>query len=151
MVFSIAYHFLHDRALAEEAAQDVFLQLHRHLPELETPEHVLFWLRKAATRRAIDCWRRRKHEPRVSLEKVPEPAVPAAPGDIMLTEKLRRLVASLPEKLRMTVILRYQEDLGPTEIARVTGVPVRTVKSRLIQANALLREKLVRTLEEEEA
>ena len=31
MVFSVAWHFLHDRDLAEETAQDVFLSLHTHL------------------------------------------------------------------------------------------------------------------------
>ncbi len=149
MVFSIGYHLLHDRALAEELAQDVFLQLHRRLPELASPEHVVFWLRKVASHRAIDCSRRRKYEPRLALEDVPEPAAPADPGDFMLSEKLRRLVASLPEKLRIAVILRYQEDLGPAEIARVLGVPARTVKGHLMQAVALLREKLAHTMKGE--
>lgn len=146
MVYSIAWHFLHDRALAEELAQDVFLQLHRRLAELESPEHVVFWLRKVATHRAIDCSRRRKYEPRVALEDVPEPAAPIDPGDFMLSEKLRLLVRSLPEKLRIAVILRYQEDMGPSEIGRVLGVPARTVKNHLMQAVALLREKLAHTM-----
>jgi RNA polymerase sigma-70 factor (ECF subfamily) len=146
MVFSIAYHFLHDRALAEELAQDVFLQLHRRLPKIESAEHVVFWLRKVASHRAIDCSRRRKYEPRVALEDVPEPATPIDSGDFMLSEKLRLLVGSLPEKLRIAVILRYQEELEPAEIARVLGVPARTVKGHLMQAIALLREKLAHTM-----
>ena len=48
MVFSIAYHFLHDRALAEEVAQEMFLQLHKHLASLDSPEHVVYWLRRGA-------------------------------------------------------------------------------------------------------
>src|ERR1022692_2276522 len=39
MVFSVAWHFLHDRELAEETAQDVFLSLHTHLAGVETPAH----------------------------------------------------------------------------------------------------------------
>jgi RNA polymerase sigma-70 factor (ECF subfamily) len=147
MVFSIAWHFLYDRGLAEEVAQDVFLELHRHLPELESAEHAVFWLRKVASRRAIDCSRRRRREPRLSLEDVPEPAAAAAAGDFMLHERVRRMVASLPRKLRIPVILRYQEDLGPAEIARISGLPVRTVKSRLARAAELLREKLAQTPE----
>src|ERR1022692_4148087 len=46
MVFSIAWHLLRDRAVAEELAQDVFLSLYQHLAELESPEHVQFWLRR---------------------------------------------------------------------------------------------------------
>jgi len=40
MVFSIACHFLHDRVVAEEIAHDVFLQLYRNLPSLESEAHV---------------------------------------------------------------------------------------------------------------
>lgn len=148
-VFSIGYHFLHDRDLAEELAQDVFLQLHRHLAELKSPEHVAFWLRKVASHRAIDCARRRKFQPKVGLDDAPEPVAATAEGDLMLSERLRRLVASLPEKLRIVVILRYQEDLDPTEIAGVLDIPVRTVKGHLQRAVALLREKLSNTIGDE--
>ena len=60
MVFSIAYHFLRDRFAAEEVAQDVFLQLHAKLGALESPDHIRFWLRKAASHRSIDYARRRR-------------------------------------------------------------------------------------------
>ena len=146
MVFSLAYHYLHDRALAEEVAQDVFLQLHRSLGSLASPAHVANWLRKVAAHRSIDAARKRKLRPQVSLDDAPELAVPAAPGDPVLWRKLRQLVASLPEKARMVVVLRYQEDLGPDEIARVMGIPCGTVKSQLQRALATLREKAERTL-----
>jgi RNA polymerase sigma-70 factor (ECF subfamily) len=56
------------------------------------------------------------------------------------------LVAALPEKARAVVVLRYQEDLDPTEIAGVLGIPVGTVKSQLQRALALLREKMSRVV-----
>ena len=148
MVFSIAWHFLRDRALAEELAQDVFLSLHQHLATLESPEHVLFWLRKVTSNRALDVVRRRQRRPTVSLEDAPEPVAAASTGDPMLGSALRKLVTTLPEKARMIVILRYQEDLDPSEIARVLSIPVGTVKSQLQRALALLREKLSRRLGE---
>jgi RNA polymerase sigma-70 factor (ECF subfamily) len=144
MVFSIAWHMLRDRAVAEELAQDVFLSLHEHLAELESPEHVLFWLRRVTTNRALDEARRRQRRPMVSLENAPEPVALAATGDPMLGTALNKLVAALPEKSRAIVVLRYQEDLDPTEIAGVLGIPVGTVKSQLQRALALLREKLSR-------
>jgi RNA polymerase sigma-70 factor (ECF subfamily) len=52
------------------------------------------------------------------------------------------MVASLPEKARMVVVLRYQEDLTPTEIAEVLEMPVNSVKSHLRRSLALLREKM---------
>jgi RNA polymerase sigma-70 factor (ECF subfamily) len=148
MVFSIAYHFLHDRSLAEEVAQEVFLQLHQHLEEIQSGTHLTFWLRRVTSHRCIDWTRRRKLRPQVSLQDVPEPFTLPAPGDPMLSRTLQRLVASLPEKPRMVVILRYQEDLDPSEIAEALDMPVRTVKSHLQRSLALLRLKLDRTVGE---
>ena len=148
MVFSIAWHLLRDRAVAEELAQDVFLSLHQHLAELESPEHILFWLRRVTSNRALDEVRRRQRRPMVSLENAPEPVSAAAPGDPLMGSALRKMVAALPEKARAVVVLRYQEDLDPTEIARILSIPVGTVKSQLQRALALLREKLSRSLGE---
>lgn len=144
MVFSLAYHFLHDRAVAEELAQEVFLSLHRHLSDVGSPEHARFWLRQATVRRAIDEARRRKRRPQIGLEEVPELATAALGRDPMLGETLRRLIASLPEAPRVVMVLRYQEDLDPPDIARLLDMPVATVKSHLHRSLALLREKLER-------
>jgi RNA polymerase sigma-70 factor (ECF subfamily) len=144
MVFSVAYHFLHDRDQAEEVAQDVFLSLHKNLREIESPSHAAHWLRRVAVQRSIDASRKRMRRPVVALENVKEPSVKPAGGDPLLGELLRKLIVSLPETQRMVVILRYQEDLDPMEIAEVMGIPVGTVKSHLQRSLALLREKLER-------
>lgn len=144
MVFSMAYHFLHDRELAEEVAQEVFLSLHRSMASIQSAAHALFWLRKATVRRSIDEARKRQRRPHVALELVAEQAVPPAPGDPLLGELLRKLIASLPEAPRMVMVLRYQEDLDPAEISEVLGMPVGTVKSHMQRSLALLREKLAR-------
>jgi RNA polymerase sigma-70 factor (ECF subfamily) len=144
MVFSVAWHFLHDRDLAEETAQDVFLSLHKNLADIETPAHAGHWLRKVAVQRSIDAARKRSRRPQVALEDVAEPSVRPAAGDPMLSGMLRRLIATLPETPRMAMILRYQEDLDPAEIAETMGIPLGTVKSHIQRSLALLREKLER-------
>ena len=144
MVYSVAWHFLRDRPLAEEVAQDVFFSLHRNLGNIESPRHAIAWLRKVAVQRAIDAGRRRKRLPRIGLEEVPEPASFDPRYDPWLGESLRRMVGSLPEAQRMVVILRYQEELEPAEIAGLLEMPLATVKSHLHRALALLREKLER-------
>jgi RNA polymerase sigma-70 factor (ECF subfamily) len=148
MVFGLAMHFLRDRALAEELAQEVFLNLHQNLSAIQSPAHLTFWLRKVTSHRCIDMTRRQKVRPQVSLDDVPEPAASSAENDFMLSETLRRVVNTLPEKARLVVILRYQEDLEPAEIAKVLGMPVNTVKSHLRRSLAMLREKLSRQLGE---
>ena len=129
MVFSLAFHFLRDRAAAEEVSQDVFLRLHRHLEVLESGDGVVFWLRRVTSNRCIDYARQRRFRP-LSFDSAPEPAVETRTRDPLLSRRLRRLVASLPRRSRMVVILRYQEDLMPEEIARILNTPVASVKSR---------------------
>ena len=141
MVFSIALHFLRDRSAAEELAQDVFLQLHRHLDALQSADHVTFWLRRVTTHRCIDYSRRRRFR-FLPLHSVPEPAADVRPTDLLLSRRMRALVGELPAPARMAVVLRYQEDLTPEEIARVLDRPVATVKSQLQRALKTLREKL---------
>ncbi len=141
MVFSLAHHFLRDRAAAEELAQDVFLQLYRHLDEMKSPEHVVFWLRRVTANRCISEARRRQRRPEVPMEEAPEPQAPVPVSDPLADEQVRRMVASLPEKFRMVVLLRYQEDLDPEDIAQTLDISVNTVKSQLQRALTMLRQK----------
>jgi RNA polymerase sigma-70 factor, ECF subfamily len=147
MVFSIAYRFLQNGAAAEEVSQDVFLELFRSLSKLESGAHVTFWLRRVACHRSIDYARRNKNAAaEVSWDDLPEQprqnGSTRTGGDPMLSKRLRQVIATLPEKMRMVVVLRYQEDAGLEEIARALRIPLNTVKSTLHRAHAILREKI---------
>lgn len=146
MVFSLACYFLHDAARAEETAQEAFLRLYQNLDRIQSPAHLVQWLRKVTWRCAIDESRKNSHQPSVSLDDVPEPAVEQSGGDFLSDRSVRAMVASLPPRPRMMVILRYQEELELAEIAGVMGIPVNTVKSSLNRALAVLRNKLTRVL-----
>lgn len=145
MVFSIAWNFLRDRATAEELAQEVFLELHVNRHNIKSPEHLRFWLRQVTSRRCIDQGRRLRHRERIGLDDAPEPFVWMPVEDPMLKQYLGQLVSSLAETPRLVVILRFQEDLEPSEIAAVLAMPVATVKSHLQRALALLRRKVAAT------
>ncbi|HZU24470.1 MAG TPA: sigma-70 family RNA polymerase sigma factor [Bryobacteraceae bacterium] len=149
MVYSVGLHYLRNAALAEEIAQDVFLDLYRNLRSVESGAHLVWWLRRVTVNRCIDRGRKRAWRAEVALEKVAEPASARVEQDPMASDALRRLVAALPEHQRAIVILRFQEDLDPTEIARVLEMPVNTVKSRLHRALGMLREKLERKQKQE--
>lgn len=151
MVLSLARRYLRDPETAEEIAQDVFLQLYRQLDRIQTPEHATFWLRRAICHRSIDESRRRKLRPQLGLGNIPEPPAVTSTPDTMLNERLRRLVSALPDMPRMIVLLRYQEDLDPSEIAALLEMPVSTVKSHLHRSLAVLREKLGRATARQEA
>lgn len=144
-VYSIAYHFLRDSSAAEEVAQDVFMELHKRLATIESEAHAVNWLRRVACHRSMDYARRLPKVRQVDWDSVPEPAQPSPSGaasDPVLSGKLRELVASLPYKMRMAVILRYQEEAEPEEISKAMGLPVNTVKSHLHRALVMLRSKM---------
>jgi RNA polymerase sigma-70 factor (ECF subfamily) len=141
LVFSFAFHVLGDRGTAEELAQEVFLELYRSLPRITSADHLTFWLRRVTSHRCIDFMRRRRHI-EVPLEQLREPGAWPVATDVLFESRVRSLVAGLPPRARMVVVLRYQEDLDPSEIADALAIPVNTVKSHLRRSIALLRARL---------
>lgn len=141
-VYSLALRMLSDRHEAEDLAQEVFLGLHRNLPSVESPAHLTFWLRKVTLNRAIDRLRR---EPRqtVSLEDAGALVIDGTEQrDPLLQRRLRALLAQLTPAARAVMLLRYQEDLNPNEIARTLNMSINTVKSHLKRSLATLRERI---------
>jgi RNA polymerase sigma factor (sigma-70 family) len=97
MVFSIALRILGDRSAAEEAAQDVFLELHAKLDDLRSDEHVLHWLRRVTVHRAIDRVRQRERRPEVLMDWHELPDIPdrsnTVDDDLPFGRQLQQLVA----------------------------------------------------------
>jgi len=149
MVFSLAWRMTGDRGLAEEVAQDVFLELDRHMERIESPEHALNWLRRVAMSRSTDALRRRKVrgiDLWVDIEE--KHGAPAEERQSPLSARLEHLLSTLPEAQRAALVLRYQEDLTPEEIAATVDAPLATVKSNLHRGLKLLRAKAAAHLKE---
>lgn len=145
-VFSMALRFLGNSSDAEEVAQDVFLQLHGALAQMSTPAHLKHWLLRTVSHRCIDHLRKQGSRPRmVSIEALPESAqgcVAEEGGDLLAVAQVRRLVLELSPEARAVLLLRFQEELVPTEIATVLAMPLNTVKSHLRRALEWLRAQL---------
>src|SRR2546428_11384403 len=105
VVFGIAYNFFPDRALAEEIAQDVFLQLYRNIAAIHSPSHLLYWLRQVTSRKCIDELRRSGPR-RVNLDDH-ELAVTPRLIDPFVARRLRGLIAAPPDLQRLVLTLRY--------------------------------------------
>lgn len=160
-VINLAYRFLGSQADAEDAAQDVFLRLYQHPPQL-TPSGKLFtWLYRVTVNRCLDLIRRRPQgakflsldEPlpggeesdTVLAEKVPAPAG-TSPMDQMVQVELvtltRRAVLSLPLALRVPLILAAFEELPHEGIGDILGLSPKAVERRLARARELLKARL---------
>jgi RNA polymerase sigma-70 factor (ECF subfamily) len=156
MVFSLAWRLTADRGLAEELAQDVFLELDRHLPRLGSANHARYWLRQVTLHRAADALRRKRTKAAslgtdlwVELE---ERHVLVEPVDVdtdsPLGRRIEGLLAGLPESQRAAIVLRYQEEMTPDEISVMMNAPLATVKSNLQRGLKLLRMRASETLKE---
>ena len=87
------------------------------------------WLRRSTVHRCIDTARRASFGNEVQMDTLPDIPVDAPETDPLLQEHLRRLVASLPEKPRAVMVLRFGEDMDVEEIGRTLQMPVSTVWS----------------------
>jgi RNA polymerase sigma-70 factor (ECF subfamily) len=145
-VFSLALRFTGRRADAEELTQDVFLLLHASLAQISDEAHLRRWLLRAVTHRCLNRLRDDKRRPTlVSIDALPAEAEPAAEShvpDPMAGAKLRRLVLELSPEARAVLLLRYQEDLDPSDIATVLAMSINTVKSHLRRSLEWLRGQI---------
>ena len=141
-VYSLAWYGVRDQMVAEEIAQDVFLRLHATLTRIESPAHLGAWLRRTTSHRVIDTLRARRLSR--SLDEVAEPQAVTRDGDPLADRLVHRALARLAPRARMVVMLRYMDDLAPTEIAQTLDMSLNTVKSHLRRGMLVLRTRLQR-------
>jgi RNA polymerase sigma-70 factor (ECF subfamily) len=140
-VYSLALRLLGTRELAEDLTQDVFMQLNGNLKSIVSNTHLLFWLRKVTSNRAIDQLRRCSRIEMTSLDDEVLPVSTVDDGDPLLQRHVQQLLFDLSPPARAVLLLRYQEDLDPVDIARTLEMPINTVKSHLKRSLEILRQR----------
>jgi RNA polymerase sigma-70 factor (ECF subfamily) len=150
-LYNYLRRFLSNQALAEDAFQATFMQVHLKCHLYDADRKVRPWLYTVATNQAIDIQRRNRRHRLVSLDRPNrvqhdelgslvdvlsgrdgEPANDLETGE--RKEWIRRAVAALPEQLQSAVKLVYFRGMKYREAADELAVPVGTVKSRLHSA-----------------
>lgn len=145
LVYRTAYLMLDSADEAEDALQEIFLQVHRSLSTF-APSKGAFttWLHRVTVNHCLS--RRRKRRLCItSMEKIPPLAQNEHPAFQDRSDSevaVQQALSRLSEKLRTIVILRYYLELSYAEIAQVLNIPVGTVKSRLNLALETLRKEL---------
>jgi len=132
---------------SEDLVQQTFLRLYRYRQRYVASAKFTTFLFLLARQVWIDELRRRQRRQRLAESLAAEPyeefAAPAAPsagvaGDL----DLARALAALPEGLRQVIELAVYQDLPYADVAEILKIPVGTVKSRMFNALAKLREML---------
>lgn len=145
-LFGFLYRYVGDAALAEDLAQETLLQIHVSAASFDRSRPFKPWMYTIAANKARDVLRSRGRRREQSLDlggdesDAPSAAAlvpalePSAAEGVETTETreaVQKLIASMPEHLRMILVLGYYQQLPYAEIAEVLGIPVGTVKSRL--------------------
>jgi RNA polymerase sigma-70 factor, ECF subfamily len=142
-VLRIALHLLHDPQDAQDAAQEVFLRLYKHLRRLNPAEACEPWLFRVTVNVCHDIARRRPRS--VALNDMPDPAA-AQPDAHHAVERaqqrelVRRALGHLGEKERAALVLRDVEGLTTREVAQILRSSEATVRSQVCSARLKLRE-----------
>ena len=132
--------------LVADAVQDVFVVVHRRLPEFDGGAALRTWLFEIAYRVARDY--RRKAQRAHSHEPLPAELRDAGPGPAEHAERnaalrlLHALLDQLDDDKRAVLVLAEIEGLTAPEIAEITGVPLNTVYTRLRRARLALSSAL---------
>jgi RNA polymerase sigma-70 factor (ECF subfamily) len=127
------------REIAEDLAQETFLQAWQGLATFEGRSPLGAWLHRIAYREFLQSLRRQRTV--ASLEEVGELPAPRATEETEAVD-LRAIIGKLPRPEREVVVLHYLEGYTGEEIARILDAPVTTVNYRLLEARARLRREL---------
>jgi len=148
-VVNVVYRMCGDAALAEDAAQDTFIQAWEHLPGYRPRSAFRNWLYRIATNRALDLLRKERPASDIEALALADPQT-GPEGHILSQEqagRVRAAVLMLPPASRSVLVLREYEGLPYRDIADALGIPLGTVMSRLSYARQFLREHLAADLE----
>ena len=144
LAFRVAYGVLRHRQDAEDVAQEAFAKAYRSCTQLRDRDRFRAWLMRMTWRLAIDRWRsdRRRTAREQAVESGEDPTTEEIAVSRERAERLWEAIDTLPEKLRIVVVLGAIEGHDIRTMARLLNLPEGTVKSRLYLARKGLAESL---------
>jgi RNA polymerase sigma-70 factor (ECF subfamily) len=156
-IINFMYRMVHNQAVAEELAQEVFLRVYRSRETYRAEAKFTTWLYRIATNLGVNHARDTKHErsaPTVYLDQ-PDPETGTTPDvadmhataeeELVRDERMRAIrkhVMALPERQRTAVLMHKYQGLDYKEIGAVLHLSESATKSLLFRAYQTLRERL---------
>lgn len=134
MLYRVAFTILRNDHACEDALQDTALKAWEKRNSLREPRYFRTWITRICINACRDIQRQGGRI--LSLEDISEPSV--SPPDLALSLAL----ATLPDKLRLPLVLCYSEGMTYAEIATALRLPVATVRGRIHRAKRELRKEL---------
>jgi len=146
LAYRVAFAVLRNSEDAEDVAQEAFSKAYRRFSQLRDRDRFRAWLVTMTWRMAID--RTRSERRRTARETAANLTPTGAPSPVQSViereraEKLWQAIDTLPEKLRIVIVMAGIEEHDLREVATLLRLPEGTVKSRLFLARQRLKELL---------
>jgi RNA polymerase sigma-70 factor (ECF subfamily) len=146
-VYTIAFHYSGDEAMARDVCQQVFLKLFTGINQFREDSQFTTWLYRIVANACADEHRKRKRfvpfSPEIEVRHmVAKGSQEEAYNKRQVAESVRGAIAELTPKLRLPILLKYVEGLSYDEIAESLGLSIGTVSSRLNRGHKMLARKL---------
>lgn len=147
----VATDILHDRFLAEDAVQNAFMKLAKHMGDvgeidsLSTKRYLITITKNAA----IDIYRKRNKQihKEIYIDELGEARLPMSYMETTMDNNILDVLKNLPIKYRDIFLLKYSANLENKEIARICGIREGTVRQRISRGKQMI-EKMLRELED---
>ncbi|RTE08412.1 RNA polymerase sigma factor [Paenibacillus whitsoniae] len=147
-IYTLVYRIVGHKETAEDLTQDVFVKLFRSLPNFRGDAKFTTWLYRMTMNLVTDYKRAQKRRPYVALldkmkgwfgetREQPEEALLRRDEQ----QRMQDLLAQLPDKYRIVLYLHHYKQLSYHEMSAVTGLPLKTLETRLYRGKALLKRK----------
>ncbi len=146
-VYAVAYAVMQDREEAEDVTQETFLRAFRDRRKLREPERFVAWISTIARNLCLDRLRKRKHAslPEENFAEARDESAPAPDGALAAAEQSREMhaaLATLPERHRTALTLRYLEGLDYRAIGEAMDLSDGALRGVLGRALATMRDRL---------
>lgn len=148
------YHMVHHYDEALELCQEVFLKVYESLSKYDGQYKFSTWLYKIASNHTIDHLRRQHMVTTSIQERQDDPDMPDLPLESatisphdayrnkVLMDQVQKALEDLPPSYRELILLRHFSFRSYEEMAKITGLPLGTVKNRIFRARQILMERL---------
>jgi RNA polymerase sigma-70 factor, ECF subfamily len=140
---AVSHRILRDADLAEDATQQALLTIWRDLPQLRDPARFDAWSYRLLVRACYaEGHRTRRWSPNLRLLSADEPSMADALSSVVDRDQLERGFRRLSIDHRAVVVLHHYLDMPLEGVAETLGIPLGTVRSRLLHAMRGLRAAL---------
>jgi len=154
-IFSFIFRMVKNRAEAEDLTQETFIKAFNALSTFNSEYAFSTWLYKIAANNSIDHFRKKRlktcsidtpidakdgplHREFPDTNQGPESGLISKERTI----QIQQAISSLPDKYRIAILLRHNQDRSYEEIAEELAIPLGTVKVRIFRAREMLKKKL---------